>query len=303
MNRHSCPLSGIWPAMVTPFDADDRVSVSAARRLVGRFIEEGAGGIYVCGSTGEAALLRADERKALAECVISEVAGQIPVMIQVGHTVPLLSAELAQHAARCGADAISSTLPPFYSYNVEQVAGYWSTLTRGHDLPFYGYVLHDVGTTWDQVSRWLEATTRVPNLVGFKFTNPDAYQISLLKVWGDGKLNILSGHDQGYLACRAQGADGAIGTTYNIALPLWHRVSRLYEAGDTAGAAEAMKLCARVVAQLTASHLMSRVKLILRRQGFDCGRVRAPLRPAVDLPDTAVDEALALINGASRGLA
>ncbi|MGB9624729.1 MAG: dihydrodipicolinate synthase family protein [Phycisphaerae bacterium] len=300
MNRHSLPFRGIWPAMVTPFDADDRLSIKATRRLVARFIEEGAGGIYVCGSTGEAALLRVEERKALAECVVSEVAGQIPVMVQVGHTAPVLALDLAEHAARCGADAISSTLPPFYSYNAAQIAGYWSTLTRGHDLPFFGYVLQDIGTTWGQVSRWLEATTRVPNLVGFKFTNPDAYQISLLKAWSDGKLNILSGHDQGYLACRAHGADGAIGTTYNIALPLWRRVSCLYEAGDTAGATEAMNLCARVVAQITSGHLMSRVKLILRRQGIDCGRARPPLRPEVDLPDSAVDEAIALIDSALR---
>src|SRR5687768_4169766 len=126
--------------MVTPFDASGNVNLTATRRLIARFIEEGAGGLYVCGSTGEAPLLRTEERKQFTECVIKEVAGQVPVMVQVGHTAPVLAVELAQHAAGCGADAISSTLPPFYPYTDGQTAQYWSSLTHGHDLPFYGYV-------------------------------------------------------------------------------------------------------------------------------------------------------------------
>ena len=99
MQRHPPPYTGLWPAMVTPFHADDRLNLAAARHLVARFIEE-ARPECTCGSTGEAPLLRAEERKQLTECVIKEVAGQVPVMVQVGHTAPVLAVELARHAAK-----------------------------------------------------------------------------------------------------------------------------------------------------------------------------------------------------------
>jgi N-acetylneuraminate lyase len=268
---------------MTPFDAEDRLNLKAAGRLVARLIEQGAGGFYICGNSGEAPLLRIEERLALTEFVIKEVAGEVPVMVHVGQTAPPLAVELAQHAARCGADAISSTLPPFFNYTPGQIAGYWTSLTRGHDVPFYGYVLQDLGQSREQIFAWLDGIAGTPGLAGLKFTNADAYQLAMLKLWANGRLNILSGHDQGYLGCRVQGADGAIGTSYNIALPLWLRVSRLYESGDMAGATEAMLACCDVVGRLSNGHFLHMVKLLLARQGIDCGLPRPPLRADIEI--------------------
>ncbi len=301
MKRYFPPYDGIWPALVTPMDHADGINLKATRLLVARLIAEGAAGLYVCGSTGEAPLLRVEERRLITECVISEVAGQIPIMVQVGHTAPVLAAELADHAARCGADAISATLPPFYSYTPGQIAGFWASLTRGNDLPFYGYVMHDLGQSRSQVYQWLEVIGRVPRLAGLKFTNADAHQLSLLKSWEDGRLNILSGHDQGYLACRVQGAEGAIGTTYNIALPLWRQVSDLYEAGDTAGATKAMSRCCEVVGLLTGGGFFSKVKGVLRLQAIDCGLPRPPCRAEVEPPEAVIQEIADLIRRYTPG--
>ncbi len=281
---------------MTPFDAEDRLNLKAAGRLLVRLIEQGAGGFYVCGNSGEAALLRVEERRALTEFVIKEVAGQVPVMVHVGQAPPPLAIELAQHAAVCGADAISSTLPPFFNYTAGQVAGYWTSLTRGHDVPFYGYVLHDLGQSREQIFGWLDEIARTPHLAGLKFTNADAHQLAILKLWGSGRLNILSGHDQGYLACRVQGADGAIGTSFNIALPLWLRVSRLYESGDRAGATEAMLTCCDLVGRLSNGHFLHMVKLVLARQGIDCGLPRPPLRANIEISAREINEVEALIN-------
>jgi N-acetylneuraminate lyase len=281
--------------MVTPFDSFGDVNLSAAGRLIARFIEEGAGGLYICGSTGEGPLLRSEERKQLAECVIKEVAGQVPVIVHVGHSAPVLAVELAQHAADCGADGLSSTLPPFYPYTVGQIANYWSSLALGHDLPFYGYVMHDIGCSREDIYGWLDVISRVPHLAGLKFTNADAHQLALIKSWNDGELSVLSGHDQGYLACRSQGADGAIGTTYNIALPLWMEVSRLYESGDTTAAARVMIRCSEIIGELATSYFLPKVKLVLRRQGIDCGLPRAPYCADVDIPESAINQVLAMI--------
>ena len=47
-------FKGIWPAMLTPFDAYGDVDLPALDRLVDHLIDEGAHGLYVCGSTARA---------------------------------------------------------------------------------------------------------------------------------------------------------------------------------------------------------------------------------------------------------
>jgi dihydrodipicolinate synthase/N-acetylneuraminate lyase len=47
---------GILPAVVTPFDDDERLNASAFERLLERLYAQGIHGVYACGSTGEGLL-------------------------------------------------------------------------------------------------------------------------------------------------------------------------------------------------------------------------------------------------------
>ncbi|GMV96589.1 MAG: N-acetylneuraminate lyase [Phycisphaerae bacterium] len=270
--------------MVTPYDAGGEVNLRACRQLVARFIREGAGGIYLCGTTAEAPLLRIEERKAIVECVISEAAGQLPIIVHVGHTAPALAIELARHAVDAGADAISSILPPFFAYTPAQVARYWSTLVEYGDVPFFGYVMQDIGSTREAIQAWLDAVRTVPRFVGLKFTHESAYRVALLRDCGGPELNIFSGSDQDFLACRSQGADAAIGSGYNFALPVWREIDRLYQAGQVQAAGRLMVRAAAFVGRLTHVDYLAKAKWLLARQGIDCGPVRPPLAPAGELP-------------------
>lgn len=299
MARHQPPFTGIWPAMVTPFDADDRLNLDAARRLIARFLEQGAGGIYLCGSTGEASLLTIHERKRLAEFVLGEVAGQIPVIVQVGHGSPIAALELARHAREHGADGISSIRPLFFPYSDAQVADYWAGLSRAADLPFYAYVMTDIGGTYGQIAAWVELAQRIPTLAGVKFTNPDPYQLAVMRVVAGAGFNIFAGCDECYLAGRVSGADAAIGSSYNFALPLWRKVMTAYESGDQAGAERLMLRCAELIARMRDGRYLTRLKLVLKRQGLDCGLPRPPLRDAEGISDeeTEVIVRLAEVEG------
>jgi N-acetylneuraminate lyase len=281
--------------MVTPFDEDDRLNLDAAGRLVHHLMDQGAGGLYICGSTGEAPLLDRPEREALTECVMQAARGRVPVIVQVGHTSPRNAVALARHAGRCGVDAISSVVPPFYPYTTEQVVSYWTDLAVASGLPFYGYIMHDVGASRDTVHRWVDAIRSVPNLAGLKITYADPYHISMLKECSGGALNVFAGWDQAFLGALAHGADGAIGTSYNVALPLWLAVYRLYRAGRTEAAARVMRRCAAVAGCFLRGFFLTRVKQVLQRQGFDCGRPRAPLRATETIPAAEIDELVRLI--------
>ena len=70
-------FSGTWPALVTPFTAQDTVNTTVLRELVDYLVGKRIGGLYVCGTTGEGLYMSQDDRKLVTEtgifCLISAI--------------------------------------------------------------------------------------------------------------------------------------------------------------------------------------------------------------------------------------
>ncbi len=71
-------FSGLWIPLVTPFDHGE-VDHASLRRLVGHYRSSGIAGLVVCGSTGEAAALSAEEQLAVLQAAMAE-APDLPVV-------------------------------------------------------------------------------------------------------------------------------------------------------------------------------------------------------------------------------
>src|SRR5205807_1655494 len=97
-----------WPAMLTPLTVEGKPAFGALEQLTDLFVRQGLDGLYVVGSTGQWPMLTPDERRAIAECVVRTAAGRVPVMIHVGAVATADAVDLARHAARIGADAVSA---------------------------------------------------------------------------------------------------------------------------------------------------------------------------------------------------
>ena len=71
-------VHGIWPALCTAFDdSGDSVDGERQRNLVGRLIDSGIQGFFVCGGTGEGMAMSLPERMKVAEVVAHEAAGAV----------------------------------------------------------------------------------------------------------------------------------------------------------------------------------------------------------------------------------
>jgi N-acetylneuraminate lyase len=77
----------------------------------------------------------------------------------------------------------------------------------------------------------------------------------------------------------ALGVRGAVGTTYNFAAPLYHRVLAAFEAGDLATARREQARSVELVRLLQGFGFLPAAKALMGLLGIDCGPVRAPLRP------------------------
>ena len=101
-----------------------------------------------------------------------------------------------------------------------------------------------------------------------------------------GKFNILFGRDEILLAGLSLGATGAVGSTYNYAAPLYHRIIDAFNRGDLEAARRDQARAIEFIGALDRHGGLVAGKVAMKLIGLDCGPVRLPLRAA-----TAADEA------------
>src|SRR4051812_36550547 len=110
-------LRGILPVLATPYDASGEIVESEVRALVRWLLDEGAHGLSAVGEASESSRMTREERRRLAEVVVDEVAGRVPVIVGVSAPNARESAILAEHAASLGAAAAFLMPTPGASYD------------------------------------------------------------------------------------------------------------------------------------------------------------------------------------------
>lgn len=274
-------LTGITPAFLTPFDGEGEINHKVAREMVEFHIATGVAGEYVGGSTGEGFLLTEAERRKLAETVIDQVKGRVPVIVQVGALTTAEASRLAAHAQEAGADAISSVPPFYFNVGFEGIKGHYAAITAACDLPMYIYNIP--GATGVNVTPAMakEICEQSPRVVGMKFTSYNFFemrQLLDLEVNG-GQLNIVSGPDEMMVAAQAMGAHGAIGSTYNVLPKLFVDAYDAFHAGDVQRASQLQGKANEFIQAFLSFGSISALKEMMTLIGLDCGSGRRPQRP------------------------
>jgi len=277
----STRIKGLVAATVTPFRKDGGLNLELVAPLVDHLLGAGVNGLYVCGSTGEGVSLTDQERQSATEAYIEAAAGRVPVVVQVGHNSLASATRLARHAATAGADAISATCPSYFKIedidvlidSMELVAG------GAPNLPFYFYHIPSLTGAQLSMPEFLQrGGQRISNLAGMKFTSPVLHDYQECVELNDAQFDVLWGADEMLLGAFATGAQGAVGSTYNIAAPLYRGIIDALERGDLIEARRLQSLAGAMIRILLAYPFHAALRSALRLLGFECGLSRLPLK-------------------------
>lgn len=266
-------IRGVIPAMVTTFDENEEVDLQRARALVRYLVESGVHGLYITGSTGEGFLMTAQERKAYTEVVIDEVNHRIPVIVHVGDIGTKKSIDLAKHAEQAGADAISSVPPFYFKFNGDDVFNYYKDIAESVSIPMVVYNISLAGLMSNSL---IKRIASVENVKGLKFTGREHDDMCALKQELGPDFMIYSGCDematQGLLA----GADGLIGSTYNLMPDTFIEIYDLAMKGDYVAAFEIQKIATKLIHYIVQWDFFPIMKNLITDSGVDCGISRRP---------------------------
>jgi N-acetylneuraminate lyase len=273
-------LSGLVAATFTPMRPDGSLNLSMAKPIVEHLIVSGVSGLYVCGSTGEGPLLTNDERKATAAAYVEATAGRLPVVVQVGHSSMFEARQLAAHAQEIGANATSAVAPYYFKPNsVGSLVDCLAEIAGGAPkLPFYYYHIPALsGVDVDAVELLRKVPAKIPNFAGIKYTAPTTDEFQTLLEMQDDHYCILFGRDEMLLSGLAVGAQGAVGSTYNFAAPLYNRVIAAYKRGDVEEARRWQSRAVAMVRILLRYRGHAGLKATMSLLGLDCGPNRLPV--------------------------
>jgi len=275
----------ITVAFNTPFDSLDCVDLSTCKKLARYYYEKGVRQLYLCGSTGEGFLMDQDERKAVTEAVIDEVGGKMNLIVHVGHPAAKYAVDLAKHAERAGADAISSVPCVYYRPNEEGVYRYWTSITEAADLPFFIYNIPQL-TGFNLSMNLFYRMLKNERVAGIKCSSDPAQDILRFKQAGGEDFLVFNGPDEQYLAGRILGADAGIGGTYGAMPELFLKLDELICRGNEFD--KALKVQAIITSLIYRlcefGSLYGAVKAILTKNGVNCGIPRLPFLP-IDTED------------------
>ena len=291
---------GLITAVHTPFFKDGRLNLDAVAGQAELMQRAGVEGVFVAGTTGESHSLTLEERMQLATRWVDAAAGtSLAVVIHVGHNCIGDAQTLARHAEQIGANAIAALAPCYFKPpGLDELLGTCAAIAGAAPaLPFYYYDIPTMTGLKHSMPEFLQqGRQRIPNLAGLKYTNADLVQLQeCLAVAGD-DLEVLFGSDEILLAATALGVQGAVGSTYNLAAPLYHELLQAFHNGDLARAQALQRKSVQMVRTLQSFGFAEADKTALKLLGLDLGPVRLPLANLSEAEEEALLEQLSALN-------
>ncbi|MDK4740465.1 4-hydroxy-tetrahydrodipicolinate synthase (plasmid) [Rhizobium sp. CB3060] len=274
-------LSGVMPALVTPFDKNNRIDFKAFEKLLAHLREAGVTGWVPNGSTGEYFSQSNEERRDVLKFV-RDFAKPGEILI-AGTNAPATREVIEQTAMAkdIGYDTVLLA-PPFYTRPTqEELIKHYETVLDAVDvnLVLYSYPAKDGS---DISFELMDHFADNPRVIGIKESSGVLQRAVDIASRYEGKIQLVSGSDDIALDFMFWGAESWICGPSNCMAKACCDLDRTYKAGDLGKAREMMKTLYRAMNILESGKFVQKIKYGCELQGMPVGECRAPLGPLTD---------------------
>src|SRR5215467_13716365 len=224
-------FKGSLVALITPF-RDRELDEGAFQDHVAWQIDQGTHGLVPCGTTGESPALADDEQKRLVSlCVEVAKAKRIPVIAGTGTNSTEHTIALTRQAKEAGADAALIVCPYYNKPTQEGLFHHFKTVHDAVDLPIIIYNIPGRSAV-DMTNSTMARLAKLPNIIGVKDATNDLARPLRMRGEIGAEFCLLSGEDGTAVAYLAQGGDGCISVTANVAPRLCSEMHEAWQRGD-----------------------------------------------------------------------
>jgi 4-hydroxy-tetrahydrodipicolinate synthase len=208
-------FSGSIVALLTPFK-NGKVDEKAFQSFVDWQIGQGTNGLVPVGTTGESPTLTHEEHMRVVELCIEATAGRVPVIAGAGSNSTAEAIAFTRHARQAGADAVLHVTP---YYNKPTQEGLYQHYKAIHDAVEIPIVIYNIPgrSVIDMSIATMARLAKLPNIVGVKDATADLTRPLRTRLEIGPEFCQLTGEDASVVAFLAQGGQGCISVTGNVA--------------------------------------------------------------------------------------
>jgi len=276
---------GTYTVMITPFTAAGAVDVAALRAFVDWQIAQGIHGLIPLGSTGEFLSMDDDEKALVAEVVVRQAAGRVPVLIGTGAEDTREVVRLSRRAEKLGADGVM-IIPPFYSTPTDdELVHHYKTVADAIALPIMVYN-NPATANVDLKPQLVARIAEIDNCLYIKESTLEVTRVrDIIRLCGD-KM-IVFGGILGFESF-VEGAQGWVAVASNVVPAEMARIFSLV--ADHGAIKEARELYLKylpVIEFVGGQAYVAGSKALLGHMGFAAGSPRPPRLPLPAAQDAA----------------
>ncbi len=283
-------LRGSLVALITPF-RNGKVDEKAFQSFVDWQIKQGTHGLVPVGTTGESPTLSHAEHKRVVELCVEVAKGRRPVVAGTGSNSTEEAIDLTRHAKKAGADAALIVTPYYNKPTQEGLYLHFKAIAEAVDLPIIIYNIPP-RCVIDMTVQTMARLAKLPNIVGVKDATNDLTRPTRTKLAIDKKFCQLSGEDGTAVAYLAQGGDGCISVTGNVAPRMLADLHEAWQKGDVKTVQHINETLMPLHEALFCETSPAPVKYAASLLGLSSDEVRLPLAPASETARQRVREAM-----------
>ena len=270
-------FTGAGTALITPF-TENGVNFEALGNIIEFQIENSVDALIICGTTGEAATMPDKEHLSVIEFAVKKTAGRIPIIAGTGSNDTAHCVELSQEAQNLGADGLLIVTPYYNKCTQNGLLRHYEAVAGSTDKPIIVYNV-PTRTCVNIEPRTYCELAKIPNIRAVKEASSSVVQAARTKRLCGDALDIYSGNDDLILPLLSIGGAGVISVAANVVPKAVKRITDLFFAGDTAGAAQAQLALLDLAEALFCEVTPIPVKAALSALGFCRDHLRLPLTP------------------------
>jgi len=276
-------LSGVYPALTTPFAADGTIALGDLKHNLHRYNGTDLAGYVVLGSTGESVLLSREEIDGVLVTAKEAAAPEKKLIAGTGAESTAETIEKTKRAAELGYHAALVKTPHYYkpAYRPDVLITHYRTVADNSPIPVLLYsVPQFTGVTLEAPE--VAALAEHPNIIGIKDSSGHIQRVGEMLAAVPPKFHVLVGSASTVFPALAIGARGAI---LALASALPEKCVAMYDfvrRGRFEQARELQNILLKASTLIVSEAGIAGVKFVMDQRGYRGGIPRPPLLPLTE---------------------
>jgi 4-hydroxy-tetrahydrodipicolinate synthase len=274
---------GLIVPMISPF-REDRIDREAVCRIIEHLTAGGASGIFVLGTTGEAASIPADQKEELVELTVQHTRGRVLTYAGISDNCFAHSVRAGRKYLAAGADVVVAHLPWYYALEDREIRRYFQALADAVGGPLMLYNIPK--TTHLSISiETVEELSRHPGIVGIKDSADEPVRMEQMieRFAKREDFSYVLGCAKWSAKALLLGADGIVPSTANLVPHLYRRLIDQARRGNPAAAQllqeETDRISSLYQSGRTLGQSLAALKMMMSLAGFCRPEMLQPLEP------------------------